>query len=116
MPGVRHAVVLLALLAAACARVTDSEQVRLCRAIIPVLNGADAEIREIRVAPAPLGRSGVRIDYAARERGAERRLHFLVCGFGGASFERDRLALVAAETDAGGVGIARLTFLQRYLA
>src|SRR5262249_16647690 len=60
MPGVRYAVLLLTLLAAACGRVTDSEQVRLCRAIIPVLNGAGAEIREIRVAPAALARSSVR--------------------------------------------------------
>lgn len=116
MPGVRYAVLLLTLLAAACGRVTDSEQVRLCRAIIPVLNAAGAEIREIRVAPAALGRSGVRIDYAARAAGAERRLHSLVCGFGGTSFERDRLDLIAVETEAGRVGVARLTFLQRYLA
>lgn len=116
MPGVRFAVLVLTLLAAACGRVTDSEQVRLCRAIIPVLNGAGAEIREIRVAPATLGHSGVRIDYAAREAGAERRVHFLVCGFGGTSFERDRLDLVAVDTDAGRVGAARLTFLKRYLA
>jgi len=116
MPGVRYAVLLLTLLAAACGRVTDSEQVRLCRAIIPVLNGAGAEIREIRAAPAPLGRSGVRIDYAAREAGAERHLHSLVCGFGGTSFERDRLDLVAVETEAGRLGLARLTFLKRYLA
>src|SRR5689334_17992983 len=109
MPGARYAVLLLTLLAAACGRVTDSEQVRLCRAIVPVLNGAGAEIREMRVVPAALGRSGVRIDYAAREVGAERRLHSLVCGFGGTSFERDRLDLIAVETEAGRVGVARLT-------
>src|SRR6478672_11349291 len=69
MPGVRYAVLLMALLVAGCGRVTDSEQVRLCRAVIPVLNGAGAEIREIRVGPALLSRSGVRIDYTAREAG-----------------------------------------------
>jgi len=89
--------------------------VRLCRAIIPVLNGTGAEIREIRVTPADLGRSGVRIDYAAREIGAERRVHFVTCGFGGASLERDRLALTVIDTDEGRLGIARLTFLKRYL-
>lgn len=93
----------------------DSEQVRLCRAIIPVLNGTGAEIREIRVMPADLGRSGVRIDYAAREVGAERRVHFVICGFGGASLEHDRLELTAIDTDEGRLGIARLTFLKRYL-
>lgn len=94
----------------------DSEQVRLCRALIPVLTASGTEIRELRVAPAALGRAGVRIDYAAREPGAERRVHHLTCGFGGAGLERDRLALTGAETESGPLGIARLTFLKRYLA
>lgn len=118
MPGARSwvfFVVALSGLVAGCGRVMDSEQVRLCRAIIPVLNGTGAEIREIRVMPADLGRSGVRIDYAAREVGAERRVHFVTCGFGGASLEHDRLELTAIDTDEGRLGIARLTFLKRYL-
>ena len=65
---------LMALLAAACGRVTDGEQLRLCRAMLPVLHAEGTELREIRVAPAALGKSGVRIDYAAREPGAERRM------------------------------------------
>jgi branched-chain amino acid transport system permease protein len=120
MPGVGYAFRLLTLflplLAAGCGGVLDSEQVRLCRAIVPVLARESAEIRELRVGPAALGRSGVRIDYAAREIGAERRVHFVSCAFGGRSFERDRLDLVAVETDAGPLGMARLTFLKRYLA
>jgi len=119
MPPARLLVLLLVgfagLLCAGCGRVLDSEQVRLCRAIIPVLSGAGAELREIRVTPADLGRSGVRIDYAAREIGAERRVHFVVCGFGGAALERDRLDLTVVDTDEGRLGIARLTFLKRYL-
>jgi branched-chain amino acid transport system permease protein len=112
----RCTVLLLGLLAAGCGRVMDSEQVRLCRAIVPVLNAEGAEIRELRVAPAALGRSGVRIDYAAREAGAPRRIHFVACGFGGTSLERDRLDLTMVETETGPLGIARLTFLKRYLA
>src|SRR6185436_5494136 len=57
-----------------------------------------------------------RIDYAARPPGAERRVHFAACGFGGATFERDRLDLVALETDQGPIGAARLLFLRRFLA
>ena len=110
----RFSLLLLALLAAGCGRVTDSEQLRLCRLILPVLHAEGTEIQEIRVAPR--GRSGVRIDYAARAPGAARRAHFLACGFGGATFERDRLDLVAVETDGGTVGEARLLFLKRYLA
>src|ERR1043166_723146 len=99
MPGGRFAVLLMALACAACGRVTDSEQLRLCRAILPVLHTEDTALREIRAGPAALGKSGVRIDYAAREAGGERRTHSLVCGFGGTTFERDRLDLVAAESD-----------------
>src|SRR5262249_23284862 len=115
MRSMRCTVLMIGLVAAGCGRVMDSEQVRLCRAIIPVLNAEDAEIRELRLAPAALGRSGVRIDYAARETGAPRRIHFVTCGFGGTSFERDRLDLTMVETETGPLGIARLTFLKRYL-
>ena len=116
MPGCRFAVLLMALLCAACGRVTDSEQLRLCRAILPVLHAEGTEFREVRVAPAALGKSGVRIDYAAREPGAERRTYGLTCGFGGTTFERDRLDLVAVEIDGKPIGQGRLTFLRRFLA
>jgi len=128
MPGCRFAVLLMALACAACGRVTDSEQLRLCRALLPVLHAEGTAFREIRVAPAALGRSGVRIDYAAREPGQEsgkesgkesreaRRSYGLTCGFGGTTFERDRLDLVAVEIDGKPIGEGRLTFLRRFLA
>jgi len=110
----RFAILMMALLAAGCGRVTDSEQLRLCRALLPVLHAEGTDIREIRVAPAA-GRA-VRIDYAARAPGAERRVHFVACGFAGTTFERDRLDLVALETDQGRLGEVRLLFLKRFLA
>lgn len=116
MPGCRFAVLLMALLCAACGRVTDSEQLRLCRGLLPVLHAEGTAFREIRVAPAALGRSGVRIDYAAREPGAAQRTYGLTCGFGGTTFERDRLDLVAVEIDGKPIGEGRLTFLRRFLA
>jgi branched-subunit amino acid ABC-type transport system permease component len=70
----------------------------------------------------------VRIDYAAREPGQEsgkesgkqsreaRRTFGLTCGFGGTTFERDRLDLVAVEIDGKPIGEGRLTFLRRFLA
>ena len=82
----RLSILLFTLLAAGCGRVTDSEQLRLCRLILPVLHAEGTAIEEIRVAPR--GRSGLRIDYAAREPGTVRRSHFVACGFGGATFER----------------------------
>ena len=107
---------LLPLLAAGCGRAADSEQLRLCRLLPAVLHPDGTEIRERRVAPAPLARSGLRVDYTARERGAASHAHFLVCGFAGTTFERDRLDLVAAETDEGPLGEARLLYLKRFLA
>ena len=54
------------------------------------------------------------IDYSAREPGAARRVHFVTCGFGGTTFERERLDLVAVETDEGNLGAARLLYLKRF--
>lgn len=116
MHWLRFAVLLLPLLVAGCGRVTDSEQLRLCRLVPPVLHPGGTEIREIRAAPAPLGRSGVRVDFTAREPGAAKRVHFVTCGFGGTTFEHDRLDLVAVETNEGALGEARLLYLKRFLA
>src|SRR3954452_18253101 len=105
---------LLPLLLLGCGRVTDSEQLRLCRLIPPVLHPEGTDIREIRIGAAPLGRSGVRIEYSAREPGAVAKVHYLGCGFGGTTFERDRLDLVTVDTDEGAVGEARLLYLKRF--
>jgi len=116
MRWLRFALLLLPLAVAGCGRVTDNEQLRLCRLVPPVLHTEASEIREIRVAPAPLGRAGLRIDYAAREPGAASRVQFVTCGFGGTTFERDRLDLVTVETDEGVLGEVRLLYLKRFLA
>ena len=105
---------LLPLLLLGCGRVTDSEQLRLCRLIPPVLHPEGADIREIRIGVAALGRSGVRIEYSARELGAVAKVHYVGCGFGGTTFERDRLDLVTVETDEGALGAARLLYLKRF--
>src|SRR5262245_59874377 len=112
--GFRFAVFLLALLAAGCGRVTDSEQLRLCRLILPVLHAEGAEIREVKAGPDPLGRSGVRIDYVVREADGNRRPSFAISGFAGTTFERDRLELTGIETDTGPVSEVRLLFLKRF--
>jgi branched-chain amino acid transport system permease protein len=105
---------LLPLLAAGCGPATDSEQLRLCRLIPPALHPNGTEIREIRVIPFQIARSGVRIHYAAREPGAANRVHFVTCGFGGTTFERDRLDLVAVAVDDRALGEAQLLYLRRF--
>jgi branched-subunit amino acid ABC-type transport system permease component len=114
MPVLRSVALLLLLLVAGCGRAMDGEQLRLCRLVLPVLHPEGTELREMRVAPVPLGRAGIRIDYAAREPGAQRRMYFAACGFAGATFERGRLDLVRVETDDGALGEARLLYLKRF--
>jgi branched-subunit amino acid ABC-type transport system permease component len=112
--GCRLIVVAALLVLGGCAGPLDSEQLRVCRLVLPVLHPDGTQLREIRVAPAALGRSGVRIDYQAREPGATNRAHVAACGFGGATFERERLDLVAVEADGVLLGEARLLYLKRF--
>jgi branched-chain amino acid transport system permease protein len=107
---------LLLPLLAGCAGVIDSEQLRLCRSLLPALNPGATGFREIRVGPAALGDQGVEIDYAASasEPGAAARVQRLACGFGGSAFAGRRLELVAVATERGPLGPAQLTMLKRY--
>src|ERR1043166_1697212 len=110
----RGLILLAAILVAGCGRSLDSEQLRLCRLVLPALHPEGTSLREIRVTPTALGKAGVRIDYAAREPGAASVVHFAACGFAGTTFERERLELEAVETDAGLLGEARLIYLKRF--
>jgi branched-chain amino acid transport system permease protein len=112
--GCRLAIVLLLLPLSACLGSVDSEQVRVCRQVLPALHPDGTGVREIAVAPAALGRQGVRIDYDAREPGEPTRRRFATCGFGGSVFSSHRFDLVAVDTDAGPLGEARLTYLNRF--
>jgi branched-chain amino acid transport system permease protein len=112
--GFRFAVLLLLLPLAGCLGSVDSEQLRLCREVLPALHPDGTAVHEIGAAPAPLGRQGVRIDYEAREPGEPVRRRFAACGFGGSVFTGRRLDLVAVDTDAGPLGEARLTYLKRF--
>jgi branched-chain amino acid transport system permease protein len=105
---------LLAPILAACAAALDAEQLSLCRRAIPALHPEATEIRELRAAPATLGKQAVRIEYLAREPGGTTGPRHLTCGFGGATFDADRFDLVAVETDEGRLGEARLLYLKRF--
>jgi branched-subunit amino acid ABC-type transport system permease component len=110
----RFAVLLLLVPLAACRGPVDTEQLRVCRLVLPALHPEGSELRETGYAAAALGRQGVRIDYAAREPGAQPRPRHATCGFGGSVFAGNRLDLVAVETDEGPLGEARLTYLNRF--
>src|SRR5687767_2009493 len=61
---------------AGCAAALDSEQLRLCRAVLPALHPDGTGIREIRHGPAAPGGIGIRIDYATQEPGQAARARF----------------------------------------
>jgi branched-chain amino acid transport system permease protein len=109
----RRALLLIAVAAllVGCSSVVDSEQLRLCRDVVPALNPDDAEIRELHYAA---GLPGIRIDYAARAPGEASRVRYVRCLFGRQTLSADRLDLVAVETESGFLGDARLYFLKRF--
>jgi branched-chain amino acid transport system permease protein len=113
----RQMVLLLALVsplvASGCTTGLDREQLDLCRRVLPALHPEGTELREIRFGPPPGDRGGIRIDYAAREPGAETRIRYAVCRFGGRE-RGERLDLSALDTDSGALGEARLLFLKRF--
>jgi branched-chain amino acid transport system permease protein len=101
------------LLLAACAPL-DTEQLRVCRLVLPALHPTQTPIHEAHVAAAS-GRA-VRIDYEASEpdtRAAVQK-HFATCTFGGTALTRTRLMLVGVDTDRGSLGEARLLYLNRF--
>src|SRR5215471_505208 len=112
--GFRFAIVLLLLPLAGCLGSVDSEQLRVCRQVLPALHPDGTRLREIGHAPAPPGRQGVRIDYEAHELGEPAHRRHAVCGFGGSVFSSRRLDLVTVDTDEGPLGEARLTYLNRF--
>jgi len=108
----RIGTILLVLVLSACSAAPDSEQIRLCRVIVPALHPDTTHIRDIRFVPS--GRAEIRIEYWAREPGAATgRNRFVTCTFGGAGLSPRRNDLTAVVTDDGPLGIARLFFLKR---
>ena len=103
----------LATLLAGCASL-DSEQLRICRLVLPGLHAEGTEIREMRAGRAALGQQGIRIEYSAHEPSEVRAPHWVHCGFAGTAFERGRAELIAVETDRGVLGDARLFYLKRF--
>jgi len=108
------AIVLLLVPLSGCLGALDTEQLRVCRQMLPALHPEGTSLREIDARAAALGRQGVRIDYEAREPGEPARPRHATCGFGGTAFTSRRLDLVAVDTDAGPLGEARLTYLNRF--
>jgi branched-chain amino acid transport system permease protein len=104
----------LATLLGGCGRSLDSEQLRICREIIPAINPGGTDISQLRSSASTLGAQGVRIDYVTRAPGQAESLHYVECGFAGETFSPDRLDLAAVRTDEGPLGDAQLFFIKRF--
>jgi len=105
---------LAALLALASCSPLDSEQLRVCRLVLPALHPAQTAFRETHVAAAS-GRE-VRIDYEASEPETRTFIsrHWVTCTFGGSALTRARLVLAGVDTDRGPLSEARLLYLNRF--
>jgi len=95
---------------AGCAPGIDTGQARLCRAVLPALNGEASAIEIVRTAPLTAGH-GVRVDYRVQAPAGQKR-RFLECRFAAAGLERSGLAGVTTED--GPIGDLRLYMLKRF--
>ncbi len=104
---------IVALIAAGCARAVDAEQARICRTVIPALNPDDARIEIVRTVPGP-GRSDLTIDYRAEADGVPRRNRVVVCRFAAETVSTQRADLRGVATERGPLGEAQFYFLKRF--
>jgi branched-chain amino acid transport system permease protein len=105
---------LIALVLAGCGRPVDSEQLRICREVIPAINPDGTDVSQMRSSSAAIGQQGVRIDYVARAPGEAEAARYVECGFAGDTFSPERLNLVAVRTETGPLGDAQLFYFKRF--
>ena len=93
----------------------DAEQARLCRAVIPALEGgAVIERVETLEAPAP---HGVALRYYATEASGRTIVQDLTCRFAGGTLQANRLDLIGVDSDrTGELTPVRLHMLRVWLA
>ena len=108
----------LACSAAGCGRVTDSEQVRLCRAIMPVLQRRRRRDPRDPRRPRPISAAPACASTMRRARaGPSGASTFVACGFAGADLRaRPARSRRRSRPMSGRLGEARLLFLKRFLA
>lgn len=108
------------LLLSACSFL-DTEQVRVCRLVLPALHPDGTIIGEMQARAASAAdastrspRLAVRIGYTAQEGNERAAPHWATCAFEGSALTRGRLTLVGVDTDRGTLGEARLLYLNRF--
>ena len=102
----------------ACVSEMDSEQARICRAILPVLqpSGAAIDVSSTgaidRIEGSDL--AGIRIDYLAKLPDRRHSAHYAMCYFDPISYSASDRVLRDIITDRGHVSAAALVFISRY--
>jgi branched-chain amino acid transport system permease protein len=108
------ACVALAILAlAACARIDDGAQSRLCRMLIEPLNAPDTQVTIIRTGPTAEPNT-LRLDYRVitPERAQTR---MLICRFAGRGLQNGAEEMIGAQTERGPVPGSSFFLLKRFL-
>ena len=103
---------LLVLLLAGCSLV-DTDQIRLCRLVLPALHpdGAVLAVTSVSSTKAP---NSLRIAYRSEAPGALESGHVVVCRFAGGRFSLERQVLAGLVVDGESFGPVRLHLLKRY--
>ena len=102
----------LCLLLAACGASVDSEQLRICRSLLPALNpGARVVVK--RADPGPSPRS-LRIVYDVERVDRTPLERRVVCRFAGEGLASDKAELTGVVTEQGLLSDASLFFLKRH--
>jgi branched-chain amino acid transport system permease protein len=91
----------------------DSDQVRLCRMIMPALHAAPGEIAILQVVAGPSPDS-VLIRYLRKPDEPGQSEHRILCAFGGGRLSRARQELTGLTFDRDRFGEARLLYLKRF--
>jgi branched-chain amino acid transport system permease protein len=107
------AVIIAIALLAGCVAVSDADQARICRTVLPVLHAAGTTLHILRQTDLATG-PGVRIDYTVESTAEPPSAHFVECGFAGRSQSAGRQQLINLSVDGQSLSESRLYFLQRF--
>lgn len=98
---------------AACARMVDAEQERVCKAVIPAIN-LDNEIVDVASALSGPLPSSLRIDYTVKDAAGRLRGRILLCRYAGTGLAAEKSLLIGIATERGPVPDANFYFLKRF--
>ena len=97
---------------AACGGQIDSEQIRVCRSIVPALNPGE-RVTVLRTGPAPFPQA-LRLDYEVERADRAPLVRWVICRFAGEGLATRKADLIGIVTEEGALSGASLYLLKRY--